>query len=763
MDFNTTKIISKPDLSVIIPIWNEQDNLKPLVERIDAALEAAKITYELVFVDDLSTDDSVKNLAILSHQYPIRGFRKIKSKYRGKGSSIVAGVKNANAEIVVMIDADLQYPPEAIPQMYQEVKSNATDIVIANRVKHNEGKLRKTASNFYRKFFGKWLHNFDFDIQSGLKCFRKEILERFAVNNTTWMFDLEFLVKARDAGYRISEIPVNFSARISGKPKIKLLNDSMAMAWQAIVLAFATHNAIPFHLNRSDVSGNGFHYRGLSFTHHTTLPDHESAFHRLTMRQLSIGGAMIGSLILLLITNWHATLTIFIGILTLLYFGDLLFNLFLIYRSFSKPTELDISEAEVNKFDDNLWPKYTILCPLYQEDAVLSQFVTAMSKLDYPKDKLQVMLLMEADDKETVVHAKAMNLPSYFEIVVVPDSNPKTKPKACNYGLLHATGEYCTIYDAEDVPDPLQLKKAVIAFGQVDARTICIQAKLNFYNPHQNVLTKIFTAEYSLWFDLVLTGLHSINAPIPLGGTSNHFRTKHLVNLKGWDAFNVTEDCDLGMRLVKRGFKTAVINSTTYEEANSNLINWVMQRTRWIKGYIQTYFVHMRHPKQFMGNWREPHFLTFQLVVGGKVLSMFINPLMWIITISYFALRPVVGTFIESFYPAPVLYMAVFSLIFGNFLYMYYYMIGCAKREYDDIMKYVFLVPFYWLAMSISAWRAVFNIIKSPHYWSKTKHGLHLNNKKSMAQANLVVGYDLKKNSEIIHPPKPVIAIVAAA
>src|SRR5581483_11735953 len=160
------------------------------------------------------------------------------------------------------------------------------------------------------------------------------------------------------------------------------------------------------------------------------------------------------------------------------------------------------------------------------------------------------------------------NLPNYFKIIVVPDSSPKTKPKACNYGLQFATGEYSVIYDAEDVPDPLQLKKAIVAFAKSAKNVICIQAKLNFYNPHQNILTRVFTAEYSLWFDLVLTGLQSIEAPIPLGGTSNHFKTQILKKIKGWDAFNVTEDCDLGLRLFKNGFSTAIMDSTTLEEAN---------------------------------------------------------------------------------------------------------------------------------------------------------------------------------------------------
>ena len=229
---------------------------------------------------------------------------------------------------------------------------------------------------------------------------------------------------------------------------------------------------------------------------------------------------------------------------------------------------------------------------------------------------------------------------------------------------------------------------------------------------------------------MILTGLQSINAPIPLGGTSNHFRKKDLQKLKGWDSFNVTEDADLGMRLVKSGHKTAVIDSLTLEEANSDIKNWFWQRTRWIKGYIQTYFLHMRKPVDFIRRWNDPQVITFQLIIGGKVLSMFINSFMWLITISYFAFRPYVGEFIESFFPGPVLYMGILCLVLGNFLYFYYYMIGCVKHEHDELVKYVFLVPFYWLAMSIAAWGAVYLFLAKPHHWSKTKHGLHLKDRR---------------------------------
>ena len=481
-----------------------------------------------------------------------------------------------------------------------------------------------------------------------------------------------------------------------------------------------------------DGENRGFFHKGNIYMHHSYLPHNETAFYRVSASQKFFFIFLFIILAWGFIINWKTTLIILIAILTVIYFADLLFNLFLIIRSFHTPPEIGITDEELGNMADIKLPTYTILCPLYKEWSVLPQFIKAMSALDYPKEKLQVMLLLEEDDEKTIQQVRLMDLPPYFDIKVIPDSMPKTKPKALNYGLRFAEGEMVVIYDAEDIPEIDQLKKAVYAFYKSAPDVKCIQAKLNFYNPHQNLLTRVFTAEYSLWFDLVLTGLQSIHAPIPLGGTSNHFHKKDLIELKGWDSFNVTEDADLGMRIVKAGYRTAIIHSTTYEEANSSAINWFWQRTRWIKGYIQTYLVHMRKPHLLLKHWREPHVVTFQLIIGGKVASMLINPIMWILTISYFVFRASLGSIIESLFPTPVFYMAIFSLVFGNFLYLYYYMIGCAKREQYSLIKYVFLVPFYWLAMSAAAYVSWFKLLVDPHYWAKTKHGLHLNNSQYM-------------------------------
>ncbi len=427
--------------------------------------------------------------------------------------------------------------------------------------------------------------------------------------------------------------------------------------------------------------------------------------------------------IFLFIFSWHTALVSAITVLTILYFLDLMFNLSIIFRSSFAPMEISVSKEEIS--GRKSWPRYTILCPLYGEAQVLPQFIKAMDDLDYPKDKLEILLILEEDDEKTIDGAREMSLHNSFKIIIVPHSLPKTKPKACNHGLIHTTGTYAVIFDAEDIPAPDQLKKAVLAFEKTDEKTICLQAKLNYYNPHQNLLTRLFTLEYSLWFEVILTGLQSVGGPIPLGGTSNHFRAQYLHELKGWDPFNVTEDADLGMRIAKSGYKTAIIDSVTMEEANSQLKNWFKQRSRWIKGYMQTYLVHM----QTLFDFTFSDFVMFQLVVGGKVLTALINPFMWLMTIAFFISRSTFGGFISSLYVGPILYIGVFTLIIGNFIYAYIFMIGVAKRKHWNLVKYGLLAPFYWLIISFAAYYGLWELLVRPFHWNKTKHGLHFQTK----------------------------------
>ncbi len=414
------------------------------------------------------------------------------------------------------------------------------------------------------------------------------------------------------------------------------------------------------------------------------------------------------------------TLIVLVSLAGVFYTLTTFYKFKLTYDSLGYGYEIAISDEMVAALDERDLPTFTVLVPLYREAEVVDALVDGLGGLDYPQAKLDIRLLCEEDDEETVEAVLAMGLPPQFKVVVVPDAQPKTKPKACNFGLIQSKGEYLVIFDAEDRPEPDQLKKVVIAYGNADARVVCIQAKLNYFNSEQNLLTRWFCTEYSMWFDLLLPGLAHAHAPIPLGGTSCHFVTESLIELGAWDPFNVTEDADLGIRLHKYGFQTAMIDSTTFEEANSDLNNWIRQRSRWIKGYIQTWLVHMRHPGKLLRQIGLRNFISFQLLVGGTFIFL-LNPIFWALTTLFFFTQ---AGFVRDLFPGFVFYAAAFQLFLANFLFMYFCVAGTIQRGYFGLAKYALFTPIYWGLMSFAAWKGFLQLFFRPFYWEKTVHGL---------------------------------------
>ena len=402
-------------------------------------------------------------------------------------------------------------------------------------------------------------------------------------------------------------------------------------------------------------------------------------------------------------------------------FGSFLFRLSLCWLSCAEETSFAAPEHEVEDLDDTKLPVYTVLVPMYKEPNVLPILTAALRRMDYPRSKLDIKLILEAGDTETIEAAKALALDATFEIVRVPHSLPQTKPKACNYALNLARGRYLTIYDAEDKPEPDQLKKAVLAFQALGDRAACVQARLNYFNAEENWLTRMFTLEYSLWFDMFLPALDRLGVPIPLGGTSNHFDLAKLREVGAWDPFNVTEDADLGLRFAALGYRVGVINSVTYEEANSQVGNWIRQRSRWIKGYVQTWLVNMRDPSGLIRRVGMKGFCSLQLFVGGGVFSALAYPfvivpfLFWVFTRSG-ALSP--------YFPRPVLLVSLANLIAGNSILIYLSMLAAAKRYHFSLLPHALTVPAYWLLMAIAGYKGLWQLIKNPFYWEKTNHGI---------------------------------------
>lgn len=429
-----------------------------------------------------------------------------------------------------------------------------------------------------------------------------------------------------------------------------------------------------------------------------------------------------GCLAFLALAAWRPwpTARAFVLLSTLFYLVVTLYKFVLVRLSIAHEAEIRVSPRELAARRDETLPVYSILIPMYHEPETVPQMVAALAALDYPAHKKDVQFLLEADDEATRAAVRRSDLPPGFRVTVVPVSHPRTKPKACNVGLAQARGEYLVIYDAEDRPEPDQLKKAVAAFSQCPPDVVCLQSRLNFYNPRQNLLARWFTAEYSAWFDLSLPGLCALGSVIPLGGTSNHFKTDALREMFGWDAFNVTEDCDLGIRIYRMGYRSRMLHTTTWEEACCNLKFWIRQRTRWIKGYMQTYLVHMRHPLVLLRELGAVRFLHFQILIGGLVFAFLINPLYWLLALLWFFFRIEV---LSSLFPGLVFVAGALCLFAGNFVFTYVNAVGCYRRGYFDLVKYALLTPLYWVMMSFSAWRAFVQFFANPFYWEKTRHG----------------------------------------
>ena len=368
-------------------------------------------------------------------------------------------------------------------------------------------------------------------------------------------------------------------------------------------------------------------------------------------------------------------------------------------------------------------PVYSVLVPVFREIAVLKQLLTALSALNYPAEKLDIKIILEENDT-AMVHAVAeKTLPPHFEVIIVPAGKPQTKPRALNYALQFCRGSLLTIFDAEDVPEPNQLQIAAETFAVAPHHLVCLQARLVFYNANENWLTRQFTIEYGTLFSLVLPSLARDQLPIPLGGTSNHFRCDVLRSVGGWDPFNVTEDADLGLRLARAGYTTGVIDSQTYEEANRKLGNWLHQRSRWLKGFMQTWLVHMRAPNRLLYEMGPAGFWVTQAATIGILVSALFHPILVFYSLWMFWM---VEPHPDNASPAITILTGLNTAVFamGYCLTMWAGKIALRKMGIAGWWWSIATMPAYWMLVSLASWMALWQFIWNPFHWNKTAHGI---------------------------------------
>lgn len=381
-------------------------------------------------------------------------------------------------------------------------------------------------------------------------------------------------------------------------------------------------------------------------------------------------------------------------------------------------TETLVDQKLIDDDDDK--PVYSILVALYQEAEIAPQLLVALSKIVWPRHRLEIKLICERDDIATLRAIRAHQLRSFVEVIEVPPSLPRTKPKALRYALPLTCGEFIVIYDAEDRPHPYQLLQAWQRFRQGDAHLACLQAPLEITNGSRALLARMFAVEYAGLFRGVLPWLSGLNQVFPLGGTSNHFRRAALEDSGGWDPHNVTEDADLGVRLARHRYRAETITLPTFEAAPDSFAEWRPQRTRWLKGWLQTWLVHMRYPYGLMRDLGPVSFMLVQVLLAGMAFSIILHPIIFLTAIAYSAMA-LVGISLADWQ------IVLLSLDFGGLAFSYFAFLWLGwktvgRRQRAGFWQVVLATPIYWMMLSYAGWCAVWELVCHPHRWNKTPH-----------------------------------------
>lgn len=365
-------------------------------------------------------------------------------------------------------------------------------------------------------------------------------------------------------------------------------------------------------------------------------------------------------------------------------------------------------------------PVITVLVPLFREEHIAEHLMERLRRLNYPRDRLDIILVTERADMVTQKTIAKTEMPPWFRCITVPRGGCQTKPRAMNYALDFARGDIIGVYDAEDAPHPDQLLVVARRFAVSPPSVVCLQGILDFYNPKTNWLSRCFTIEYATWFRVVLPGIEKLGLIIPLGGTTLFFRRHVLEKLGAWDAHNVTEDADLGVRLARHGYRTAMIPTVTEEEANARIVPWIKQRSRWLKGYAVTYWVHMRTPVQFWRDVGAARFMGFQLQFATTLSTFLLVPVLWSF---WLALLGMYHPFMEVLGQTGVMILAL-AFLLSEVLTISLSMLGANRSGRPYLMKWAVSMHLYYPLAAFACYKAFWELASRPFYWDKTAHGI---------------------------------------
>ncbi len=434
-----------------------------------------------------------------------------------------------------------------------------------------------------------------------------------------------------------------------------------------------------------------------------------------------IAGFALGILIASVIAPVAAFLTLFGVVILALVLGNLL-------KIAAATTQIRATRAEESRGHSDLAlsqttrkPTVTMMVPMFREPDIAPRLVRRLGALTYPRELLDILLVVEEDDHLTRDALAASDLPHWMRVIPVPDSDLRTKPRALNYALNFARGSIVGVYDAEDAPESDQLHRVTAHFARAAPDLACIQGVLDYYNPRTNWLSRCFTIEYAAWFRLMLPGLEKLGLVVPLGGTTLFFRRELLEKLGGWDAYNVTEDADLGIRLARHGYRTELLQTVTMEEANCRVWPWIKQRSRWLKGYAMTYAVHMRQPALLWRQLGARRFFGVLVLFLGTLIQFLLAPILWSFWIMLFGLgHPLAATL-----PAWALPCVAAIFFLSEVAGLTINIIALKAARHRFLRLWALSLHLYFPLAAVAAYKGLWEMITSPFYWDKTAHGIH--------------------------------------
>ena len=445
----------------------------------------------------------------------------------------------------------------------------------------------------------------------------------------------------------------------------------------------------------------------------------ETAYTVFSRPQIAFAAGFLGMMGLLLFRETEAAVLAMLFVVQFFFALPLLYKLGLaVWGRITSPA-FTRDKAE-RPFNSHELPVYSILVPVYREKEVIGELMKSIRKMDYPEDKLDIILLLEENDNETLLAAKAEKPSANWRFLTVPDSLPRTKPKALNYGLAYARGEFLTVYDAEDLPEPDQLKKAVAAFRTHPDDYICFRAGLNYFNKNENLLTRLAALEHSVWSDCLQPALFRMGLPVPQPGASAHYDVNKLRGIGAWDPFNVAADADLSVRAAMEGYHTGVIDSTTFEETTSRLKNWLGQSSRQFKGCLQTFLVYSRNPGKLIKTMGFFRWTGQTLLTGGAPIATLLNPVIWL-ALALSIYLDYTGVF---YVPSVLIYLTALNIIAANIITVVIAMLAATAQKNRKLMPLALLAPAWWMLESLAAYKGLWQLFFKPFYWEKTDHGL---------------------------------------